>query len=43
MEENDYSFFWNIIDKFKEISIIRMSVTAPIEKIYKENKDLYYS
>lgn len=41
--ENDYSFFWNIVDRYKDIQIVRMSVTAPIEKIYKENKELYYN
>lgn len=42
-EEDDYSFFWNIVDLFSDIKIVRMSVTAPINEQYKNNKFQYYT
>lgn len=41
MEIDDYSFIWNIVDKYN-IKHIRVSVTAPTKEEYKNNKDLYY-
>ncbi|MBE6148109.1 MAG: 4Fe-4S cluster-binding domain-containing protein [Firmicutes bacterium] len=42
LEIEDYSFFWDIIDKFK-IKRVRVSVTAPMNFEYKQNKELYYT
>lgn len=42
LEEQDYSFFWEIIDLFS-IPSVRMSVTAPNTNILKSNKELYYT
>ena len=41
--ENTYSYFWNIVDKYPDISRIRMSITAPNSKELKSNKELYYT
>lgn len=41
MEIDDYSFLWNIVDKYK-IKYVRVSVTAPTKEEYKKNKDEYY-
>ena len=41
-EENDYSFFWDIVDKFS-ISQVRMSVTSPSSKDYLNDKFTYYT
>ena len=41
-EIDDYSFFWNIVDRVLPKQV-RMSVTAPIKDEFKKNKDLYYT
>lgn len=41
LEINNYDFFWNIVEKYK-INQIRVSVTAPVLKEYKDNKEKYY-
>lgn len=41
MEIDDYSFLWDIVDKYK-ITHVRTSVTAPTKTEYKNNKDEYY-
>lgn len=40
---NDYSYFWEIVDKYHDITQIRMSVTAPILEQDKKDKFLYYN
>lgn len=42
-DENTYSYFWDIIDKYPDISKIRMSITAPNNKELRANKELYYT
>lgn len=42
LQENDYSFFWNIVDRYQDISIVRVSVTAPTKEL-KNDKEKYYS
>lgn len=39
-EEKDYTFFWNMVDKYN-INKIRMAVTSPSQK-YRNNMDNYY-
>lgn len=39
---DNYSFFWDIVDNYN-ISIVRVSVTAPVNKKLLENKELYYN
>ena len=41
MEIDDYSFIWNIVDKYN-IKHVRTSVTAPTKEKYKKDKDAYY-
>lgn len=43
LNENNYDFFWNIVDLFPSITTVRMSVTAPNTKELKINKHLYYT
>jgi hypothetical protein len=43
LQETDYSFFWNIVDRYKNIKKVRMSVTAPNNPELKRNKELYYN
>ena len=43
LEITDYSFFWDTIDKYPGIPEVRMSVTSPINPVYKVDKDLYYT
>lgn len=46
LDITDYSFFWNIIDKFNtnnQINKVRMSITAPTKLKDKQNKELYYN
>lgn len=38
----DYSFFWEIVDRYKDINVVRMSITAPVLFEDKQNKFLYY-
>ena len=38
----DYSYFWNVVDTYHEISTVRMSITAPIQINDKQDKFLYY-
>ena len=42
-EINDYSFFWNILDQYLPINIIRISIVAPTHKEQLQNKHIYYS
>lgn len=42
MEIDDYSFIWNIVDKYK-LQHVRISVTAPTKPEYKNDKDKYYT
>lgn len=42
LEEKYYLYFWNIVDRYPDISIIRMSVTAPSSLGLKLNKQDYY-
>lgn len=39
----DYSFFWDIIDRYSDIKKVRMSVVAPTKQEQKKNKDKYYN
>ena len=41
MEIDDYDFFWSIVNKYS-LRTVRVSVTAPTKKEYKEDKDKYY-
>lgn len=41
MEIDDYSFIWNIVDKYN-LKLVRVSVTAPTKEEYKNDKDKYY-
>lgn len=41
MDIDDYSFIWDIVDKYN-IKHIRTSVTAPTKEKYKNDKDSYY-
>lgn len=41
MEIDDYSFFWEIAEKYS-VSEVRVSVTAPTKEEYKKNKDKYF-
>lgn len=41
LEIQNYDFFWDIIDKYK-INHVRVSVTAPSNLEYKNNKEKYY-
>lgn len=43
LEEKNYDYFWNIVDLFPDIKIVRMSVTAPNNISLKQNKELYYT
>lgn len=43
LQETDYSFFWNIVDRYRNIKKVRMSVTAPNNPELKKNKELYYN
>lgn len=44
LQEDNYDFFWNIVDQFLgKIHIVRMSVTAPNDEKLKLNKELYYN
>jgi hypothetical protein len=40
--ETDYSYFWEIVDRYKSIRIVRMSITAPVLADDKKDKFLYY-
>ena len=42
LEEQNYNYFWDIVDKYPSIQIVRMSVTAPNSQDLKTNKELYY-
>lgn len=42
INESNYDYFWNIISMYRNISQIRISVTAPIDEKLKLNKELYY-
>lgn len=42
MEIEDYSFLWDIVDKYN-INHVRTSVTAPTKTEYKNDKDKYYT
>lgn len=39
----DYSYFWEIIDRYKDIKSVRMSITAPVMEEDKKDKFLYYN
>lgn len=41
MEIDDYSFLWDIVDKYN-IKHVRVSVTAPTKSEYQNDKDKYY-
>lgn len=41
IEIDDYSFIWDIVDKYN-IKHVRVSVTAPTKTVYKKDKDTYY-
>ena len=43
LEEFNYTYFWDIIDKYSNISLIRVSVTAPNSIELKKDKKKYYS
>lgn len=44
LQEKNYNFFWNIVDKFlNKIKNVRVSVTAPNEEKLKNDKELYYN
>lgn len=40
---NDYSYFWEIVDRYKGIKQVRMSITAPVVNEDKKDKFLYYN
>ena len=41
--DDNYDFFWNIVDRYPEITHVRMSVTAPNDSELKKNKEKYYT
>lgn len=41
--ETNYQYFWNAVDRYPELSLVRMSITAPNELKLKANKELYYN
>lgn len=43
LKEYNYKYFWDCVDKYKDISLIRVSTTAPNSIDLKENKEKYYS
>lgn len=42
MQRNDYGYIWNLIE-YTGTNHLRVSVTAPTEAEYKQNKESYYS
>lgn len=43
LKEIDYNYFWDCVDQYKDISLVRVSVTAPNSNELKTNKEKYYS
>lgn len=39
----DYSYFWEIVDRYPDIYEVRMSITAPVIEEDKKDKFLYYN
>lgn len=39
----DYSYFWEIVDRYPDIKTVRMSITAPVLDVDKKDKFVYYN
>lgn len=42
LNEKNYIYFWECVDRYNDISTVRVSVTAPTAKELKNNKEQYY-
>lgn len=42
MEIDDYTFFWDLVEKY-DLKLVRVSVTAPTKEEYKKDKHKYFA